>query len=144
MAAVSSRSQSLDEGWFKNLLSEGDAKILEHSGKMVLLFEILRMAEDLNDKVYVSLSDLRSFFTQRHCEWIPSIDSLHFCIFRLVFSQSLISLNLIETFLEASHFARETSSFKGIRFKAKMNMNAFKKHLLWWYFSSDLRASLFT
>uniref|UniRef100_A0A671X4I1 DNA helicase n=1 Tax=Sparus aurata TaxID=8175 RepID=A0A671X4I1_SPAAU len=81
MAAVSSRPQSLDEGWFKNLLSEGDAKILEHSGKMVLLFEILRMAEDLNDKV-------------------------------LVFSQSLISLNLIETFLEASHFARETSSFK--------------------------------
>ncbi|KAM8741024.1 transcriptional regulator ATRX-like isoform 2-T2 [Acanthopagrus schlegelii] len=81
MAAVSSRSQSLDEGWFKNLLSEGDAKILEHSGKMVLLFEILRMAEDLNDKV-------------------------------LVFSQSLISLNLIETFLEASHFARKSSSFK--------------------------------
>lgn len=59
MAAVSSRPQSLDEGWFKNLLSEGDAKILEHSGKMVLLFEILRMAEDLNDKVYVSLSDLQ-------------------------------------------------------------------------------------
>lgn len=42
------------EDWFKNLLSESDAKILEHSGKMVLLFEILRMAEDLGDKVYVS------------------------------------------------------------------------------------------
>ncbi|XP_073335195.1 transcriptional regulator ATRX-like isoform X2 [Pagrus major] len=80
-AAISSSSQSLDEGWFKNLLSEGDAKILEHSGKMVLLFEILRMAEDLQEKV-------------------------------LVFSQSLISLNLIEIFLAASHHAREPSSFK--------------------------------
>ncbi|CAK6953614.1 transcriptional regulator ATRX-like [Scomber scombrus] len=69
------------EGWFKNLLSESDAKILEHSGKMVLLFEILRMAEDLKDKV-------------------------------LVFSQSLISLNLIEDFLKASHHARDSSSFK--------------------------------
>ncbi len=26
---------------------------MEHSGKMVLLFEVLRMAEDLDDKVYV-------------------------------------------------------------------------------------------
>ncbi|XP_054482143.1 transcriptional regulator ATRX-like isoform X2 [Anoplopoma fimbria] len=80
-ATVSSRSQSQDEGWFKNLLSEEDAKIMEHSGKMVLLFEILRMAEDLEDKV-------------------------------LVFSQSLISLNLIEDFLKASHHARHPSSFK--------------------------------
>ncbi|XP_040907102.1 transcriptional regulator ATRX-like isoform X2 [Toxotes jaculatrix] len=80
-ATVSSRSQSPDEGWYKNLLTEGDAKILEHSGKMVILFEILRMAEDLDDKV-------------------------------LVFSQSLISLDLIEDFLEASHHARDPSSFK--------------------------------
>nr|XP_046267251.1 transcriptional regulator ATRX-like isoform X2 [Scatophagus argus] len=79
--AASSMPQSLDEGWFKNLLCEEDAKIMEHSGKMVLLFEILKMAEDLEDKV-------------------------------LVFSQSLISLNLIEVFLEASHHAREPSSFK--------------------------------
>ncbi|XP_029304789.1 transcriptional regulator ATRX-like isoform X1 [Cottoperca gobio] len=78
---VSARSQNQDEGWFKNLLSEEDAKILAHSGKMVLLFEILRMAEDLEDKV-------------------------------LVFSQSLISLDLIEDFLKASHHARNPSSFK--------------------------------
>lgn len=52
-SAISSRSQSLDENWFKNQLSDQDAKILEHSGKMVLLLEILKMAEDLNDKVYV-------------------------------------------------------------------------------------------
>ncbi|XP_078122976.1 transcriptional regulator ATRX-like [Sander vitreus] len=80
-ATISSKSQSLDEGWFKNLLTEEDAKILEHSGKMVLLFEILRMAEDLNDKV-------------------------------LVFSQSLISLDLIEDFLKTFHHARYPSSFK--------------------------------
>uniref|UniRef100_A0A8C4IIF2 DNA helicase n=1 Tax=Dicentrarchus labrax TaxID=13489 RepID=A0A8C4IIF2_DICLA len=71
-ATISSPSQSQEAGWFKNLVSERDAKILEHSGKMVLLFEILRMAEELEDKV-------------------------------LVFSQSLISLDLIEDFLEASH-----------------------------------------
>ncbi|XP_039632785.1 transcriptional regulator ATRX-like [Perca fluviatilis] len=81
-ATISSKSQSLDEGWFKNLLTEEDAKILEHSGKMVLLFEILRMAEDLNDKV-------------------------------LVFSQSLISLDLIEDFLKTFHHARDPSSFQG-------------------------------
>ncbi|XP_026225817.1 transcriptional regulator ATRX-like isoform X1 [Anabas testudineus] len=81
-ATNSSRSQSPDEGWYRSLLSEEDAKIIEHSGKMVLLFEILRMSEDLEDKV-------------------------------LVFSQSLISLNLIEYFLEASHRARDPSSLKG-------------------------------
>ncbi|XP_038565073.1 transcriptional regulator ATRX-like isoform X1 [Micropterus salmoides] len=80
-ATISSRPQSQDEGWFRNLLSEKDAKILEHSGKMVLLFEILRMAEDLNEKV-------------------------------LVFSQSLITLDLIEDFLVASHQARDPSLFK--------------------------------
>ncbi|XP_040005999.1 transcriptional regulator ATRX-like isoform X2 [Xiphias gladius] len=80
-ATISSGSPCTDEGWYKNLLSEMDAKILDHSGKMVLLFEILRMAEDLDDKV-------------------------------LVFSQSLISLDLIEDFLEASHRARDPSSFK--------------------------------
>ncbi|XP_031712833.1 ATRX chromatin remodeler, like isoform X2 [Anarrhichthys ocellatus] len=80
-ATMSLRSQSLDEVWFKNLLSEEDAKIMEHSGKMVLLFEILRKAEEVGDKV-------------------------------LVFSQSLISLDLIEDFLKASHNARNPSSFK--------------------------------
>jgi len=36
-----------------------------------------------------------------------------------VFSQSLISLNLIEDFLKASHHARDSSSLKGIVFMAK-------------------------
>ncbi|XP_072230790.1 transcriptional regulator ATRX-like [Leuresthes tenuis] len=84
VAATGLRLQSANECWYKNLLSESDAKIMEHSGKMVLLFEILRMAEDLGDKV-------------------------------LVFSQSLISLNLIEEFLEASHRARHTSSLEAGR-----------------------------
>lgn len=37
--------------WFRELVSEGDAGVMEHSGKLVLLFEILQMAEDLQDKV---------------------------------------------------------------------------------------------
>ncbi|XP_055015497.1 transcriptional regulator ATRX isoform X2 [Boleophthalmus pectinirostris] len=55
--------------WHREFVTEADSEILEHSGKMVLLFEILRMAEELEEKV-------------------------------LVFSQSLISLDLIEDFLE--------------------------------------------
>ncbi|XP_041656865.1 transcriptional regulator ATRX-like isoform X2 [Cheilinus undulatus] len=76
-----SSSESLNGSWFSSLLSEQDAKVMEHSGKLLLLFEILRMAEDLGDKV-------------------------------LVFSQSLISLNLIEDFLQISHRAREHPSSK--------------------------------
>ncbi|XP_038152964.1 transcriptional regulator ATRX-like isoform X2 [Cyprinodon tularosa] len=78
-ASSSSGPRRPAQAWYKHLLSEGDARIMEHSGKMVLLFEILRMAEDPGDKV-------------------------------LVFSQSLISLNLIEDFLAASHKAREPLS----------------------------------
>uniref|UniRef100_A0ACB8FW67 Uncharacterized protein n=1 Tax=Sphaerodactylus townsendi TaxID=933632 RepID=A0ACB8FW67_9SAUR len=37
--------------WYKDFVTEADAEILEHSGKMVLLFEILRMAEELGNKV---------------------------------------------------------------------------------------------
>uniref|UniRef100_A0A3Q4MWX8 DNA helicase n=1 Tax=Neolamprologus brichardi TaxID=32507 RepID=A0A3Q4MWX8_NEOBR len=81
-APISLKPPSPDERWYKDLLSERDAKILEHSGKMVLLFEILRMAEELEDKV-------------------------------IVFSQSLISLDLIEDFLADSHRARDPSAFKG-------------------------------
>uniref|UniRef100_A0A8C6KM70 DNA helicase n=1 Tax=Nothobranchius furzeri TaxID=105023 RepID=A0A8C6KM70_NOTFU len=55
--------------WYKEFVTDADAEILEHSGKIMLLFEILRMAEEVDDKV-------------------------------LVFSQSLISLDLIEDFLE--------------------------------------------
>ncbi|XP_052374024.1 transcriptional regulator ATRX-like isoform X3 [Oncorhynchus keta] len=62
--------------WHKEFVTEADSEILEHSGKMVLLFEILRMAEEVEDKV-------------------------------LVFSQSLISLDLIEDFLELAGRAKE-------------------------------------
>ncbi|XP_040261176.1 transcriptional regulator ATRX isoform X2 [Bufo bufo] len=55
--------------WYKDFVTDADAEILEHSGKITLLFDILRMAEELGEKV-------------------------------LVFSQSLISLDLIEDFLE--------------------------------------------
>lgn len=71
--------------WYKEFVSEADSEVLEHSGKMVLLFEILRMAEAVEEKV-------------------------------LVFSQSLISLDLIEDFLELAGRAKEEgkpSPFKG-------------------------------
>uniref|UniRef100_A0A4W4F465 DNA helicase n=1 Tax=Electrophorus electricus TaxID=8005 RepID=A0A4W4F465_ELEEL len=71
--------------WYKEFVTEADAEVLEHSGKMVLLFEILRMAEEIEDKV-------------------------------LVFSQSLISLDLIEDFLELACRAKEegkSSPYKG-------------------------------
>ncbi|XP_072520399.1 transcriptional regulator ATRX isoform X2 [Salminus brasiliensis] len=71
--------------WYKEFVTEADAEILDHSGKIVLLFEILRMAEEVEDKV-------------------------------LVFSQSLISLDLIEDFLELAGRAKEegkTSPYKG-------------------------------
>lgn len=50
--AISSQAQRADDDcWYKSMLSEEDASIMEHSGKMVLLFEILRMAEEMGDKV---------------------------------------------------------------------------------------------
>uniref|UniRef100_A0A8C3ALC0 DNA helicase n=1 Tax=Cyclopterus lumpus TaxID=8103 RepID=A0A8C3ALC0_CYCLU len=71
--------------WHKEFVVDADAEILQHSGKMMLLFEILRMAEEVDEKV-------------------------------LVFSQSLISLDLIEDFLELSCRAKDdekVSPYKG-------------------------------
>ncbi|XP_068596338.1 transcriptional regulator ATRX [Brachionichthys hirsutus] len=82
---ASSTPGSPTADWHKEFVTEPDAEILEHSGKMVLLFEILRMAEEVEDKV-------------------------------LVFSQSLISLDLIEDFLELSSRAKDedkVSPYKG-------------------------------
>lgn len=93
------------EDWFKPLLSECDASVLEHSGKMVLLMKILQMAEDLGDKVYVHV--------QTCCEssvWMLTGG----CLFpRLVFSQSLSSLGMIEDFLKVSHCSRSEAALKG-------------------------------
>ncbi|XP_067327785.1 transcriptional regulator ATRX [Anolis sagrei] len=75
-ATPSSNPGSPAPDWYKDFVTEADAEVLEHSGKMVLLFEILRMAEELGDKV-------------------------------LVFSQSLISLDLIEDFLELANQDKE-------------------------------------
>uniref|UniRef100_A0A3B4ZYT5 DNA helicase n=1 Tax=Stegastes partitus TaxID=144197 RepID=A0A3B4ZYT5_9TELE len=81
-AVVDLTPQVPDDSWYRCLLSDSDAKIMEHSGKMMLLFEILKMAEYQGDKV-------------------------------LVFSQSLISLDLIEEFLRISHRARGHSLKEG-------------------------------
>lgn len=56
---ATSRSRTLSEDWFRSHLSEADAKVLEHSGKMVLLFQILKMAQELGDKVYAASSICR-------------------------------------------------------------------------------------
>uniref|UniRef100_A0A673C1S7 DNA helicase n=1 Tax=Sphaeramia orbicularis TaxID=375764 RepID=A0A673C1S7_9TELE len=80
-----SDSGSPSADWHKEFVTEADAEVIEHSGKIVLLFEILRMAEEVGDKV-------------------------------LVFSQSLISLDLIEDFLELSCRAKDEdkiSPYKG-------------------------------
>ncbi|KAG5264031.1 hypothetical protein AALO_G00271380 [Alosa alosa] len=78
-------SGSYSPDWYKDFVTEEDAEILEHSGKVSLLFQILRMAEETDEKV-------------------------------LVFSQSLISLDLIEDFLELSCRAKDEgreSPYKG-------------------------------
>ncbi|KAF7688995.1 transcriptional regulator ATRX-like isoform X2 [Silurus meridionalis] len=72
-------------GWYREFVSDSDAKILEHSGKLTLLMEILHCAEQQHEKV-------------------------------LVFSQSLVSLDLIETFLELANKAKieaKSSVYKG-------------------------------
>ncbi|KAJ8254892.1 hypothetical protein GJAV_G00198530 [Gymnothorax javanicus] len=84
-ASSSSAPGSPSPDWHKDFVTEADAEVLEHSGKMVLLFEILRMAEEVEDKV-------------------------------LVFSQSLISLDLIEDFLELANQSKgegKPSPYKG-------------------------------
>ncbi|KAG7517217.1 transcriptional regulator ATRX [Solea senegalensis] len=71
--------------WHRDFVTDADAEILEHSGKISLLFEIMRMAEEVEEKV-------------------------------LVFSQSLISLDLIEDFLELACRAKDEdkiSPYKG-------------------------------
>ncbi|KAI1902700.1 hypothetical protein AGOR_G00018710 [Albula goreensis] len=83
--ASSSGPGSIPPDWYKEFVTEADALVLQHSGKMVILFEILHRAEQVGDKV-------------------------------LVFSQSLISLDLIENFLEMSNRTRtagQPSPYKG-------------------------------
>lgn len=49
--ASSSGPGSPSPDWYKEFVVDADAEVLEHSGKIELLFEILRMAEDVEDKV---------------------------------------------------------------------------------------------
>lgn len=59
-----------NSSWWSKFVTVDDMNKVEHSGKLVLLMDILRQCELIGDKV-------------------------------LVFSQSLVSLNLIEEFLAA-------------------------------------------
>ncbi|XP_024430769.1 transcriptional regulator ATRX isoform X6 [Desmodus rotundus] len=87
-ATSSSNPSSPAPDWYKDFVTDADAEILEHSGKMVLLFEILRMAEEIGDKV-------------------------------LVFSQSLISLDLIEDFLELASREKTEDKDKPLIYKGE-------------------------
>ncbi|XP_023375212.1 transcriptional regulator ATRX isoform X3 [Otolemur garnettii] len=84
----SSNPSSPAPDWYKDFVTDADAEVLEHSGKMVLLFEILRMAEEIGDKV-------------------------------LVFSQSLISLDLIEDFLELASREKTEDKDKPLIYKGE-------------------------
>uniref|UniRef100_A0A8C3VR11 Transcriptional regulator ATRX n=1 Tax=Catagonus wagneri TaxID=51154 RepID=A0A8C3VR11_9CETA len=86
--AASSNPSSPAPDWYKDFVTDADAEVLEHSGKMVLLFEILRMAEEIGDKV-------------------------------LVFSQSLISLDLIEDFLELASREKTEDKDKPLIYKGE-------------------------
>jgi len=50
------------EQWWNKLLSEEDKTCLEHSGKLVLLFDVLTLAQQLGDKVSVHRVMFKSFF----------------------------------------------------------------------------------
>ncbi|KAM3911606.1 transcriptional regulator ATRX [Leptodactylus fuscus] len=88
--ATSSTPGSPAPDWYKDFVTDADAEVLEHSGKITLLFDVLRMAEELGEKV-------------------------------LVFSQSLISLDLIEDFLELASVDRtpEDAESKPVIYKGE-------------------------
>uniref|UniRef100_A0A8B9YIK0 Transcriptional regulator ATRX n=1 Tax=Bos mutus grunniens TaxID=30521 RepID=A0A8B9YIK0_BOSMU len=79
-ATSSSNPSSPAPDWYKDFVTDADAEVLEHSGKMVLLFEILEC---------------------------------------LVFSQSLISLDLIEDFLELASREKTEDKDKPLIYKGE-------------------------
>ncbi|KAL1766410.1 transcriptional regulator ATRX isoform X4, partial [Sigmodon hispidus] len=83
-ASSTSNPSSPAPDWYKDFVTDADAEVLEHSGKMVLLFEILRMAEEIGDKV-----------------------------------QSLISLDLIEDFLELASREKTEDKDKPLIYKGE-------------------------
>ncbi|KAL5011678.1 hypothetical protein ScPMuIL_010229 [Solemya velum] len=67
--AIEDEDKKITTEWWAEYIKEEDEGVIEYSGKLLLLFEILRMCEDIGDKI-------------------------------LIFSQSLLSLDIIEDFLE--------------------------------------------
>ena len=45
--------QAVSDEWWAEYVKEEDQNKMEHSGKLILLFDILRMCEEIGDKVWV-------------------------------------------------------------------------------------------
>jgi len=54
--------------WWTKLIKEEDRTCLEHSGKLVLLFDVLTLAQELGDKVSVASHVL--YVTVMCCSWM--------------------------------------------------------------------------
>lgn len=76
--------------WWSQFVSDEDMVKMEHSGKLILLMDILRQCELIGDKV-------------------------------LVFSQSLVSLNLIEEFLAAEDLQNEKNRLACLATEVKIH-----------------------
>ena len=53
--------QKDDEAWYSSLIKEDDFLAQDAGGKITVLFEILRLANECDDKVYVT-DDLHIFY----------------------------------------------------------------------------------
>ncbi|XP_076326487.1 ATRX chromatin remodeler XNP isoform X1 [Tachypleus tridentatus] len=83
-----STNRDEDKEWWSDILPEEESKKIELSGKLVLLFEILNRCEEIGDKVVY------------HILWNNvAVSHLSF-FFSLLFSQSLLLLDLVEDMLE--------------------------------------------
>uniref|UniRef100_A0AAY4DVG7 DNA helicase n=1 Tax=Denticeps clupeoides TaxID=299321 RepID=A0AAY4DVG7_9TELE len=69
-----SGTSSPSPDWYKEFVTEADAEVLEHSGKMALLFEILRMAEEVEDKVYKNGKLVNGALVTTFGKWFRNID----------------------------------------------------------------------
>ncbi|CAG5119169.1 unnamed protein product, partial [Candidula unifasciata] len=99
-AKMEETDRSVTKEWWAAYVTEDDKLKLELSNKLFLLFEILRMCEEIGDKV-------------------------------LIFSQSILSLNIIESFLEVvdSKYQQERESLTEEEHEKEMFGRSWTKNL---------------